>query len=176
MEEKKVLKATVDAVTDQTITFDLDIQPKGKIDAYLQKIGLRPRKRSFEIKPLTLYQLQKISKLLLPIELEFTPNGILQMMLNHGRACAEIVAISVTASRQTPTNALIDLFFHSLSKKDMETAINIVLQQMHTLDFLNTIVSIRSLNVMETKKLVSVPNAEKSETSPIVPGVLSAVS
>lgn len=96
--------------------------------------------------------------------------------MNHSRTCAEVVAIAVTESKQNPSKQLIDVFFYNLSKDDLNTALRIVLQQMNTLDFLNTIVSVKSLNVLEMRKHAIAPSAETNETSPIVPGVLSEAS
>jgi hypothetical protein len=182
-DETEVLKKVADAVTQKAITFDLDVTAHTWWQRLLQRLRLMPKKRSFSINPLTLNQLQKISKLLLPIALnDFTPDGILKLMINHGRDCAEIVAIAVTESRQDPSKKLIDTFFFNLAKDDMTTALKIVLHQMSVLNFITTIASIRSLNTLETKSHASAKSVEGSEVNPqtqgssIAPGTLSAVS
>jgi hypothetical protein len=179
MEEKQILKAVGDTVTQDSITFEIDVVPISWFHSFLQRIKLKPKKKEFEIKPLTLNQLQQVSKLMLPIEfLEITATGVLNLMINHSRTCAEIIAISVTESRQKPKKSLINLFFNSLSKDDMTLALSIVLQQMNYMDFLNTIASMRSLNLMNmnTKQNVRAQVAETKEESPTVPGILSAAS
>jgi len=181
-DETEILKKVSDAVTQKAITFEIDVLPKNWLGRLLQRLKLMPKKRGFSINPLTLNQLQKISKILLPITLnDFTPDGVLRLMIDHARDCAEIVAIAVLESRQHPTKKMVDTFFLNLAKDDMTIALNIVLRQMSVLNFISTIASIRSLNTLETKG-VSAKSASESGVNPqnqgsqIAPGTLSAVS
>ncbi len=176
----EILKSVSDAVTQEAVTFDIDLLPNNKFQKWLQKIGWKKKKRSFEIKPLTLNQLQRVSKILLEINIsDLSADGILNIMMNHSRSAAEIVAISVTESRAKVSKSLVDLFFNNLSKNDMTLALQIVLQQMSVVNFITTIASIRSLNILE-KRTASVRNVSEvnpmNSGSSIAPGILSAVS
>jgi len=183
MEENEVLKNVVDTVAQESITFDIDIFPQNLLDQLLQRIGIKKRKKSFSINPLTLNQINKVSKLLITVEIkDLTPDGILKIMNEYSYICAEIVAVAVTASRQNPSKKLINLFYFNLSKNDMSLALKIVLQQMNVLNFITTIASIRSLSILETRKPASATTASKKEANPqtqgseIAPGILSVAS
>lgn len=185
MEENEVLSRVSDAVLQQAVTFEIDILPGSRMHAWLQRIGWLKRKRGFEIRPLTLGQLQKVSKLIISINADLvtiTSDAVLKMMIEHTRTCAEIVAIAVTPSRHTPSKALIDMFFHNLSKEDMSLALQIVLQQMNVTNFIITIISIRNLSINQAKKkpadAKSVENVgmnPEDKGSQIAPGILSEV-
>jgi len=170
LSEKTVLKAVSDTVTSKAVSFDIDIRVKNIFGR------VREKKKSFVVRPLTPSQLQRISKLIIDIDIdEITIARVFHLLRDHARTCAEIVAIAVSESREEPSDELIDLFFHNLDHADMDTALKIVLQQMEVVNFINTIVSIKSLNVLE-RKPAGAQNAGKNEASPIVPGSLSAVS
>jgi hypothetical protein len=180
---EEVLKRASDAVLQETVTFEIDLFPKNGWHAFLQKVGLAKKKKEFSIRPLTLAQLQRISKLLLPINLEdLTTTAIIKLMIEHSSTCAHIVAIAVTESRNNPSKALVELFFNNLSKDDIKTALSIVLGQMHVSDFMISIASIRSLSTMQQVKSASAKTAPRKEVNPmtpvsqIAPGTLSAVS
>jgi hypothetical protein len=177
MEENNLLMSVADSVTENVVDFEIDIRPVNGWQALLQKLRIKPKKKVFSIRPLTLYQLQRVAKLLLQIDLkDFTATGVLYLMTHHARMCAEIVAISVTESRQKPSKGLVDLFFYSLAKNEMGTALGIVLQQMNTENFIITITSIRTLNVVEKKRPAVVKSAARNEERPTVPGTLSEAS
>jgi hypothetical protein len=162
-DEKTLLRKVADTIEEKSITFDIDVP------------GLfgKKKKRSFEVKPLTLSQLQRISKLLLDIDGKVvTANDIFILLRDHAWTCAEIVAIAVTESRRHPSKRLINLFFNNLDHGDMDTALNIVFKQMEVINFTNTIISIKTLNVLE-RKPAGVQSAKKGEVSPQVPGDLS---
>jgi hypothetical protein len=126
--------------------------------------------KSFEVKPLTLSQLHRISKLIIDIDGKVqTANDIFIMLRDHARTCAEIVAIAVSDSRHEPSKKIVDTFFFNLDHKDMDAALNIVMKQMEVINFINTIASIKSLNVLE-RKPAGAQSAKKEEARPIVPG------
>ena len=175
MNETETLASVSDAINHQAIRFEIDVIAVGFQKVY-KKFGLFKGKKIFEISPLTLSQLQRISKIILDIDLkDLTPSGVLKLMAEHSHSCAEMVAIAVTRSAEKPSKKLVNLFFNSLSQEDMHIALQIVLKQMSVINFINTIASVRSLNVLE-KKPVNVKGAEKKEESPTVPGALSVVS
>jgi hypothetical protein len=170
LDEKTVLKQVADTITSKAITFEIDIRERTIFGRVKEK------KKSFVIRPLTPSQLQRISKLIIDIDIkDISVATVFHVLRDHARTCAEIVAIAVSESREHPSDELIDLFFHNLDQADMDTALKIVLQQMEVVNFINTIVSIKSLNVLE-RRPVGAQNAGKNEASPIVPGNLSAVS
>lgn len=167
-DENSTLKSVVDTLEQKAITFDIDVAGKGWMGKITRK------KKSFTIRPLTLSQVHRISAILLDIDItDLTANGIFKILKSQVKQAAEIIAIAVTESISTPSKKLIDTLYHNLDHKDLDTALTIVFQQMEVLNFINTMVSIRTLNVLE-KKNAGVKSAEKKEASPQVPGNLPA--
>lgn len=159
LDEKEVLKNAVDAVEQRSIEFEIDVP------------GLfGKKKKKFEVRPLTVSQVHRISKLIIDIDGKLeTANDLFLMLRDHARKCTEIVAIAVTDSRKEPSKKLVDLFFNNLDHRDMDTALQIVLKQMEVISFINTIASIKSLSVLE-RKPAGAKNAKKNEVRPTVPG------
>lgn len=183
----EIQKKVIDAVISDSITFDIDITYSNWFQKWLQKVGVLKKKKEFEIKPLTLAQLERISRHLLDIDVQLTStDSILKLISNHSRTCAEIVAVAVTASRNKAPRALVEIFYNNLAKNDLHLALQIVLNQMDVQSFILSIASIRSLSMTPTQKSVSAKSAGLKEANPmepvssiapsIAPGTLSAVS
>lgn len=169
MEENEILRKVPDAVTGEAVAFDVDILPKSTLHGWLQQRKLKPTKRYFEIRPLTLGTLQRISKLLIEVQIQnLTPDDLLRLMGEHTTTMAHIIALAVTNTKQPPRKELIEFFIYNLSKEDLSVVLSIVLKQMDVLSFTKSIISIRSLNILEMSRQTPV------ET--IAPGALSAVS
>lgn len=164
--EENILKKVPDVVDERSVRFEIDVRKKGKI-----------KKKSFEIRPLTLSQLHRISKLILDIDIKDTASGVFELIKNHSTTCAEIIAIAVTDSKKKPSKKLVNLLFNNLDHRDMDTAITIVAQQMDILPFMSTMASIKTLSVLE-RKVAGVKSVERNVEDPAqkVPGNLSEAS
>ena len=181
MKEKEVLKKVPDALLQKPVTIDIDIPPKNLIHKWLQAKGWAAKQRHFEIRPLTLGQLQRISGYLLEVGIDaaLTPDVLLNLMLQHSGTVAKIVAAAMTESRKEPTKELTDYLLHTLTPKEMEGIASIVLNQLNISGFLTCIISLRTLNVLENRN-ANAMSVSESEVNPlqeetIAPGHLSAV-
>jgi hypothetical protein len=157
MNENEVLQNVAGTINEEPVSFDV-----GYTDWLKRK-----RKRSFPIKPLVLGSLTRISKLFLGIDLSNITSGnfataVLELMKDHSHTTAEIVAIAVTNQKKYPSKKLIEFFIYHLDAQQLNSLLAVVLKQADMMIFINTIVSIRSLNVLEKKE----NGTAKSEASP----------
>lgn len=171
MDDNKILSDVSKAVTEEATSFEIDVKPQNKTHTFLQKIRLKPTKKKYLIRPLTLGTMARLSRLanLLQIK-DLTKENFREINYdlaeNSGGSLAEMIALAVTNSREYPDNKLISFLLYNLTAKELLTAVQIVLVQMDTQNFISTIASIRSLNILEKREKEN----DKSEASPLVPG------
>lgn len=174
MDDTQTLKKVAAAITEKPVSFTLDIQPVNKWQSLLQKHFPKrfPSKKTYEIKPITYGNLQRISALLLDIDVTALTNAsaltaAYTLMKGHAETVAKVIAIAITNKQSEPPPALEKELLFNLTAKESLTLLSIVLEQMSIENFITTILSIRGLNVL-TK--VESPN----EKSLSVPGNTSA--
>lgn len=170
------LAAVSDATTDSTINIVVDINPQNNIEKWLQHWGILPCKKGFEIKPICLGTLFKISKILLSIELKMpdlkgeNANGNLldanyQAIVKHSGSMAEIVALAIQNDKHRVSKKLVTFILNNFTAKEMLGVLSLVLKQMDLTSFMSSIISIRGLNVLESPTVASVITANENEMS-----------
>lgn len=170
MEDKELLKRVTETITDPPVLFDIDIVPRNRFDAFLQRWKLRPRKRHFVLKGLTLAQLQKISAILLDVDLgQIKADDVLRLM--KGDAAGRVIAIAVTPSRNTVSESLVSFFMHHLTRAELHRLLTMVLDRMDVSNFILTIASMRNLNILAMPKPASVMSVNGSGVNPQTTGV-----
>jgi hypothetical protein len=146
MNDKDVLQNASSVITEEQVSFDVDYTDVFK----------RSRKKTFQVKPLVLGSLARISTLYLGIELEKIKTNAAQssfeVMKDHCRSVAEIVAIAVTNEKKYPSKQLIDFFYYNLTVKELATLLVIILKQADVVNFILTIASMKNLNVLNVKE------------------------
>lgn len=164
------LKKAADSITDEPIFLTVDLLNPTLVERLLIKAKLRQASTKFVITGTTIGNLYRISKLLLKIP-AFQAGGnylnsSLELMRDFGESIAEIIAIAVYNKRQAPPKKLIEFFLYNLTSKELLGVLNLILDRMDVLSFMNAIVSVRGMNVLETPKPASVIPANKAEASP----------
>ncbi|HZF64203.1 MAG TPA: hypothetical protein VEZ55_06960 [Chitinophagaceae bacterium] len=173
---KEILQKVPDVVTEKAIQFDITILPKNKFHGQLQKYRLAPTKQSFSIRPLVLGTLYRISKLLLKIDVNgFQESGTLslayQLMKEHSSTVINIIGLAITNSKQLPDKKLLELIRFNLSSDECVTVLSFVLKQMEVTSFIQSIISIRGLDLITPKEMN--PQTQGSTVAPGAPSVLS---
>lgn len=112
--------------------------------------------REFEIKPLTLGSLIRISKIILDIDPDlFNQERVLEAIYEaideHGPELARVVAIAFTNSRREPAESLVSFIQESITTKQLREVITVIIMQMDVRSFMTSIVSIRGINLLTMK-------------------------
>jgi len=160
----EILKNVADTIAEKPVEIKIDILKR----TWYHKLTKR-KQRVFEIKPLALGSLVKISKELIDIDMSlFDTSNLLEsnykLIDNYGEKMARIIAIAVVNQKQDPANELVQFFINNLSAKELLQVASIVLQQMNISDFMHTIISIKGANVLQ-KGTANAKNASVNEVS-----------
>ncbi|MBU7577197.1 MAG: hypothetical protein KAF40_03970 [Flavihumibacter sp.] len=112
--------------------------------------------REFEIRPLTLGSLIRISRIILSIDPEiFNKERILEALYGaadkHGTELARVVAIAFTNSRREPADSLISFIQESITTPQLKEVLGVIILQMDVRSFMSSIVSIRGMNLLTMK-------------------------
>ncbi len=155
-ETKNVLNDVVETIEENPISFDITIAPQTAFHKWLQKLKLKPVKKSFVLKPVVMGNMLRISKLALsinPDELK-RDHGFAdvayQLIGQHSETLLEIIAIAIQNNRQKPSAALIKLLRENLSAAEVSKLISMVLMKLDLKNFIISIISTRGLNILET--------------------------
>jgi hypothetical protein len=170
--EKTILHSTAATVLQEPVVLEADIHGRTKLHRYLQQKGLAPVKRQLVIRPITLGNLVRISKILLGMDVQgkLDQNNVLesnyQLITDNAHHLAGIVAIAVHNQRSEPPASLVRFIEHHFTSRELQHTVNIVLKQMDLLSFMNTIISVKGLTVMSPKEQGSqIASGEQSEGS-----------
>lgn len=109
--------------------------------------------REFEIRPLTLGSLIRISRIILDINPEiFKSETVLEAVYGladkHGRELSKVVAIAFTNARMEPAESLITFIQESITAKQLREVLSVIIRQMDVRSFMSSIVSIRGINLL----------------------------
>lgn len=154
------LKQTADAILQKPVTITIHTPAENWKERMLARLGLRKEERVFEVRPLVLGSLIRISELLLSIDKKLITQDKLEdkpeflnlsfgLMQKHSRQMAEAVAVAVTNQKKEPPSSLVDFFLYNLTTNELLEVFMVVVQQMNVSGFINCIISIRGINVME---------------------------
>lgn len=112
--------------------------------------------RDFEIRPLTLGSLIRISKIILDIDPDILKqDSVLQAVYKiadqHARQLARVVAIAFTNTKAEPPESLVDFIEDNISVKQLREVIQVIIIKMDVTSFISSIVSIRGINLLTMK-------------------------
>jgi hypothetical protein len=161
----KTLSDVVDAVTTKETTIEFDIHPRNKLHAWLQKKGRKPLKKKYVLRPITTGNLYRISRLLLSINIgpEQIKNGFSietfhHAVVEHVDTMIRICAIGIHNSRTEPGAELLDEIRWNLSAPEVLQVAMIILQQMNPSVFMQSIILMRGLNILQSVETKKEPN------------------
>lgn len=166
------LSNVADTVIEKAYTFEIIIVPQNKFHAWLQKVGMIPKKKVYSIRPIVAGNLYRISKLLLSIDYDVLKakagyvDMFHRMVVNHSETLWEICAIAIQNNRSEPSAKLIRLIRDNLTSKEMFQLLAYVLDKMDSQNFISSIILIRGLNVQESAE----KKTELKEVSPLMQG------
>ncbi len=151
MQERDILKKAAETVTDEAITFEVDISPRNWFHAWQQRVGWKPKKATYKIRPLYMGTLKRISYILLKFKVgDFHPEKILAHFRDNLGDMAQIIALAITNSEALPAKSLTNLILWNFTRAELALVLKIVLHHMDVRGFMMCIVSARHLNIMET--------------------------
>lgn len=161
MQTNDTLKAVADTVTEDPVSFTIDILPRNRWHQWAQNNKhlnrYFPQKKEYSIRPITYGNLHRISRLVMSVDLtgmeRRSMNDVgMELLSKHAGMVAEIVAIAITNSRQQPPKSLINELLYSLTASESMTLLMLVLKQMEIQNFLATIIYCRGANVLSDGK------------------------
>jgi len=162
--EKQILNDVAETVLNQPVKISVDVAPKNKTHAFLQRINFCEKKREFTIYPLCMGAMIRASKELLSIDVSiFDFENLLESnyksIVRDSNAIARVLAISITNAPedQKSESRIIKFILRNFNSKEMLSCLKIVLKQMDVTSFMSSIISAKGLNLL---------NAEMSRKQP----------
>lgn len=162
--EKEVLGQVADVVTNEPITLSVDILPKNRAHAYLQRRGWLPTKKVFTLKGATLGTMVKISKLLLDVDISHFKTELLldsnyRSISTDGPKMALAIAHCIHNRPGQPAKSLVDFILYNFTAQELYRTLTLVLKQMDVSSFMTSIIYIKGVNILD-KQIASVKSAE----------------
>lgn len=162
-----VLKSISDTLTEEPVSIAMDILPRNRWHRWAQENKYLSRyfqkKKEYLIKPITYANLERISKLLVDVNIDLDSNATvneiaLPILAQKGDLVPKIIAIAVTNGRSMPPKSLVQEIKYCLTAQESFMVVLIVLKQMDVRSFLNTIIYSKGMMQREREK----KNDEKS--------------
>ena len=168
----EILEKVADSVTNEPVKITVDIKPQGWVDRVLKKLGLIRPVKTFFITQVTLGNLIRISKLLRSIDgsiFNFKNNenileNVYYAMEKHTTSLSTIIAISLYNKKDMPDKSLVDFVETNFNSENMLSVVSVVIKQMDVTSFMTTIISIKGINILESRT-ANVTNANGKEVS-----------
>jgi hypothetical protein len=154
MTDPTILSGVSNLLTEDPISFSLDILPRNTLHRWLQNnkhtSKYFPKIKEYSIKPITYGNMHRIAALWNTIGLDNidkeSVNKIgLEILEKHKDLVANIIAIAIANSRKGPSKYLVDEMYWNLSAIESIQLLAIVHKQMHIQNFLSTIILIRGI-------------------------------
>jgi hypothetical protein len=164
--DKEIRQNAIDSILEKGVDFTITIQNKN----ILHKLNLSPTERKFIIYPIKMGALLKISKILLDLDTE----ELSGVMKNEGREVNLLdlgaknivenkdklilmIAYGITNCEKEPPKSLIRFLNENLTAKEGLKLMTLVVQQMDVSPFLASLVSIKGMNLLQTKEKETTP-------------------
>jgi hypothetical protein len=169
----KVLSEVADTVLDEPVVLTVDVRPQSRLHALLMKWKLLPEKKVFQVRPICMGSLIRISRLILSIDagkVDFKNmlESNYRFVDQYAETAAQVIAIAITNSKQKPSGRLVKFILHNFSSSELLSTILIVVRQMGVQNFMSSIISLRGLSVLEDA--VSPEVSPTGQGSQIAPG------
>ena len=163
---KVIRQNAIDSILEKGVDFIITVQRKN----ILHRLNLISPERKFVIYPIKMGALLKISKILLDLDTE----ELVGVMKNEGKEVnildlgaknivenkdklIMMIAYGITNCEKEPSKSLIKFLNENLTAKEGLKLMTLVVQQMDVSPFLASLVSIKGMNLLETKKGAKTP-------------------
>jgi hypothetical protein len=150
-----------EVLEQKAIKIQFDVKRTG-IYRLLQKIKLIEEKKTYEIKPLTLGSLMRISKEVEGISDElFNQKDDNLMAANikamgaHSEALARVIAIGLSGRKGEPSTRIVNDVLNNFTPSDMMKVLNIILKQMNVMGFMSSIISIKGMSLVNPEEIIA---------------------
>lgn len=165
-----VLYKVSSTVTNKPVIVSVEIKPQSKFQSFMQRIGLLPKVRVFPITQLTYGTLNRISGLLAGMsgELDDLVRDSYKKLDAHGAHLCRIIAVVLHNKKSEVPESLYEFVEHNLTTAEMTDVLAVALKQMNVAGFINTIILVNGLNVLEMSR--------NQQGSSIAPGIQSEAS
>ncbi|GAO43797.1 hypothetical protein [Flavihumibacter petaseus] len=113
-----------------------------------------PFVKTFELQPLSLGSLTRISELILDINPDYFAAGkamqdlTYELALKHGRALATIVAVGFTNTKAKPREELVDMILEYVTPAQLADIFSVIVAKIDITGFITSIVSIRGTSIL----------------------------
>ena len=160
-DDNKIRQNAIDSILEKGIDFTITVQNKN----IFHKLNLTPSKRKFVIYPIKMGTLLKISEILLDLdtgelvgamkneekEINLLDLGAKNIIENKDK-WIRMIAYGIVNSEREPSKNLIKFLNENLTAKEGFKLMTVVVQQMDVNPFLASLVSIKGMNLLQTKK------------------------
>ena len=157
----KIRQDAIDSILEKGVDFTIIVQNKN----ILHELNLIPSKRKFVIYPIKMGTLLKISKILLDLdtdelvgamksegkEINLLDLGAKNIIENKDKLI-KMIAYGIVNSEKEPSKNLIRFLNENLTAKEGFRLMTVIVQQMDVNPFLASLVSIKGMNLLQTKK------------------------
>lgn len=157
----QIRQDSIDSILEKGIDFTITTQNKN----ILNKLHLIPSERKFVIYPIKMGTLLKISEILLDLntdelvgamknedkEINLLDLGAKNIIENKDKLI-KMIAYGIVNSEKEPSKKLIRFLNENLTAKEGLKLMTVVIQQMDVNPFLASLVSIKGMNLLQTKK------------------------
>ena len=155
MEDKEIQKKAADIILDEPIKVQFDILPQSKIHRIFQRIGIQPKSATYYVKGATLRNMLRISSILTDIEIKEVPEGdkiewTYNIIKSETVRMAEIIAIAIHNRKSERPQSLVDLIMDNFTATELKGVSNIILDRLNVEDFIRSIASVRTMNILAT--------------------------
>jgi len=159
--DNKIRQDSIDSILEKGVDFTIKIQNKNILHGY----NLIPSERKFIIYPIKMGTLLKISKILLDLntdelvgamkdenkEINLLDLGAKNIIENKDKLI-KMIAYGIVNSEKEPSKSLIRFLNENLTAKEGLKLMTLIVQQMDVNPFLASLVSIKGMNLLQTKK------------------------
>ncbi|GAB1464041.1 hypothetical protein [Pedobacter sp.] len=145
-----------------------------------------PKTEILKIRPATLRTMVRISKLLVGMEVGTTPESsadyigwALGTVCDNGEVQAKIIATAIHNQKSEVPDTLIELILDNFTAEDLWNVMQIVLDKLNIIPFMNTITSVKSVQVLKTEKVSPTETEEiiaSGEQSEVLQSILGSAS
>lgn len=152
-----ILSQVADTTLEKSVKIAVDVNAKNWIDRWMLRKGWKQSKRYFEISPLRLGSLIRVSKLFLSIDSHILDRTNLiesnyKLMAAHSTTVARIIAAAIHNKETKVPRSLAAFILWNFTTEEMMKVITIVIRQMEVQNFMSTIISVRGLSVLSDRE------------------------
>lgn len=163
MDQNKILQLVGESVIEKPLVISITRAPKNRLETLISKsqlltgffifLGLlKPFRHEIKIKSLTLGTLYRISALICQIAIPANkPKGmdwLFELVDKNAKLTADIIAAAIHNSKKEVPKSLADFVLENLTPQELADVMGAISAQIDIENFINTIVSIRSLNIL----------------------------